>query len=163
MSRLTLCAVGLAVILHGPAWSQNSLPDPAATPGAINPDVTQDNIGDTICARGWTRMVRPPFEFTEAIKRRLVRESGYLDHRLSHYELDHLVPLELGGAPSDVRNLWIELRDAPNGWGADRKDEVEGSLKHLVCDGQLPLAEAQRQIAIDWITAYRRYVLEEAE
>ena len=99
MSRLTLFAVGLAVILHGPAWSQNSLPDPAATPGSINPDVTQDNIGETICARGWTRMVRPTFEYTEAIKRRLVRDSGYLDDRLSHYELDHVVPLELGGAP----------------------------------------------------------------
>ena len=60
MSRLTLCAVGLAVILHGQAWSQNIIPDPGVTPGAINPDVTQENIGDTICARGWTRMVRPP-------------------------------------------------------------------------------------------------------
>ena len=163
MIRMTLCAVGLAVILHGPAWSQNTLPDFATTPGAINPDVTQANIGDTICVRGWTRLVRPPFEYTEAIKRQLVRNSGYLDHRLSHYELDHLVPLELGGAPSDVRNLWIELRDAPDGWGADRKDELEGSLNHLVCDGQLTLAAAQREIAVNWIAAYRRYVLEEAE
>lgn len=52
MGRLTLCAVGLVGILHGPLWSQNTLPDPAVTPGAINPDATQDTIGDTICVRG---------------------------------------------------------------------------------------------------------------
>jgi hypothetical protein len=163
MIRSIALVAGLFVVVHGSAWAQSTLPELSVTPGTINPDVTQDNIGDTICARGWTRTVRPPFEYTESIKRQLVRESGYLDHRLSHYELDHLVPLELGGSPSDVRNLWLEPRDAPDGWGADRKDEVEGALNHLVCDGRLPLAEAQRQIAVNWIIAYRRFVLEEAE
>src|SRR5437588_755269 len=64
----------------------------------------------------------------------------------------------LGGAPSDPRNLWPEPRTSPDGWGADRKDEVEFALNQLVCSGRLPLREAQRAIATDWIAAYLRYV-----
>jgi hypothetical protein len=61
---------------------------------------------------------------------------GYHDRRLSHYEEDHLIPLGLGGAPSDPRNLWPEPRTPPDGWGADRKDEPEFVLNQLVCSGR---------------------------
>ena len=69
-----------------------------------------------------------------------------------------VIPLELGGAPADPRNLWPEPRTSPDGWGADRKDELEFALNQLVCAGRLPLREAQRAMATDWIAAYRRYV-----
>lgn len=145
-------------VLHGAALAQSALPDLAVTPGATNPEVTQENIGATICVPGWTRTVRPPLDYTEAIRRRLVHESAYPDHRLAHYELDHLVPLSLGGAPSDVRNLWIEPRQPQDGWSADRKDELEAALSRAVCAGRVSLVEAQQAIARDWIAAYRRYV-----
>ena len=152
-------AVGLGVavwlVVSGDA---RSLPDPGLTPGALNPAVTEATIDTTICIRGWTRSVRPPAEYTEALKRRQMREYGYADRRLRSYEEDHLVPLDIGGSPDDPRNLWPEPREAANGWNADRKDELEAVLARLVCAHQVPLREAQRAIATDWIAAYRRFV-----
>jgi len=107
---------------------------------------------------GWTRIVRPAVGYTEELKRQQMAAFGYHDRRLSHYEEDHLIPLGLGGAPSDPRNLWPEPRTPPDGWGADRKDELEFVLNQLVCSGGLPLPEAQRAIATNWIAAYLRYV-----
>lgn len=144
--------------MAGQAWAQGALPDPVRTPGAINPDVTQANIGQTICVRGWTRTVRPPEEYTYRLKRRQMRAWGYADRRLRDYEEDHLVPLSLGGAPYDRGNLWPEPRYAADGWDADRKDELEARLAQLVCSGNVSLGEAQRAIARDWIAAYRRYL-----
>lgn len=141
-----------------PALAQASLPDPNRTPGAINPAVTQENIQATICVRGWTRTLRPPREFTDRLKRRQIREYGYRDRRPSHYEEDHLIPLDLGGAPSDPRNLWPEPRYPRDGWTADKKDELEATLARLVCADELPLATARAAIARDWEQAYRRYV-----
>ena len=129
-----------------------SLP-PASTPGAINPAVTQDNIAQTICVRGWTRTVRPPESYTERIKRRLVPRG-----HLQDYELDHIVPLDLGGAPRDPRNLWAEPRWPADGWTAERKDELEAVLVRKVCAGELPLNQARSAIATNWIEAYRKYV-----
>ncbi|MBV8095004.1 MAG: hypothetical protein JO110_17605 [Acetobacteraceae bacterium] len=122
------------------AMAQSSLPDPARTPGALNPSVTQETVAATICMRGWTRTVRPP------------PAARYLNPGY------HLVPIGLGGAPADPRNLWPEPRDPADDWGADRKDEPEAVLNRLVCEGRLPLAEAQSAIARDWIAAYRRFV-----
>ena len=141
-----------------PVLAQSSRPDPAATPGALNPAVTQATIGETICVRGWTRTVRPPAEYTYELKRRQIRAAGYADGRLRDYEEDHLVPLELGGSPDDERNLWPEPRQSADGWDADRKDDLELVLNGLVCSGRLSLAEAQRVIATDWVAAYRRFM-----
>ena len=147
-----------AVAIASAADAQSVLPNAQRTPGAVNPAVTQDNIGQTICVRGWTRTVRPAEEFTYRLKREQMRSWGYADRRLRDYEEDHLIPLEIGGSPNDPRNLWPEPREAPDGWTADRKDELEAELNRLVCAGRLSLEEAQRAIAADWIAAYRRYV-----
>ena len=121
------------------------LPDPACTPGATNPQVTQANIGQTICSYGWTRTVRPPESYTEPLKREQMSEYG--DTRpISDYEADHLIALELGGAPSDPHNLWPEPGSSPN-----QKDDVESAANRAVCDGTMPLASAQHQIATDWV------------
>ena len=145
-------------VLTGSAFAQASLPDPRQTPGAINPEVTQHNLGETICVRGWTHTVRPPEAFTYDLKRNQIRAWGYEDRRLGHYEEDHLIPLGLGGAPYDERNIWPEPRYSADGWTADRKDELEGRLNQLVCSARLSLVDAQRAIASNWIEAYRRYV-----
>ena len=71
------------------------------------------------------------------------------------YELDHLVPLELGGDNSN-RNLWPEpAQPAP---GFHQKDQLENYLHEAVCGGRLALADAQAGIASDWIKLYRQYV-----
>jgi hypothetical protein len=122
------------------------LPDPVCTPGALNPAVTQQDIRSTICKRGWTATIRPPESYTEPLKRRSISAYGYSDHRLADYEFDHLVSLELGGAPRDTRNLWAEPGASPNA-----KDQVESDLNHAVCSGRVTLAAAQQQIATDWV------------
>jgi hypothetical protein len=71
------------------------------------------------------------------------------------YELDHLVPLELGGCPNCETNLWPQPRKVFP--GASEKDEVEDYLHHQVCSGALPLAEAQREIASDWYAVYKEF------
>ncbi len=132
-------------------------PDPTLTPGAIDPTVTQANIHATICRTGWTRAIRPPQPYTEALKRRQVDEYGYPDRRLRAYEEDHLIPLSLGGSPTDPRNLWPQPRHVAGGWDAARKDDLELWLHDLVCQGRMGLAEAQHAIAGDWVRTYRRY------
>ena len=153
----------MAVVLllgSGQALAQRSLPNPLDTPGAINSSVDQHNISDTICAPGWARAIRPPREFTSALKRRQLTACVACDGGpMRGFEEDHLIPLSLGGAPADQRNLWPEPRQPADGWGADRKDELERALHSLVCGGRLPLALAQRSIARNWIAAYRQFVL----
>jgi len=133
-------------------------PNPRLTPGATNPAVAQDNIHATICRRGYAKTIRPPRQYTERLKRRQIREYGYTDRRLRDYEEDHLVSLELGGSPTNPKNLWPEPRHVIGGWGSDAKDRLENRLHTLVCRGRLPLAEAQYAIAHDWIAAYQRFV-----
>jgi len=109
------------------------------TPGVVNPDVTQANIRATICKTGWTRTVRPPVSYTNALKARQMRayrESG----APSAYQEDHLISLELGGHPTDPRNLWPEPYPR-----AAKVDELENELNAKVCSGALSLAEAQEQ------------------
>ncbi len=143
-----LCAAAMA--------SVPTLPNPATNPGALNPAVTQADIRQTICVRGWTKTVRPSFSYTNALKHRLLRRAGLSGRDIHDFELDHLVSLELGGAPSDPRNLWLEPWTGP--WNAHIKDKLENRLNHLVCRGQLSLQAARDAIASNWIAAYKRYV-----
>ena len=133
------------------------LPDPRCTAGALNPAVTQRTIGSTICATGWTSTVRPPESVTEPEKFADMRAYG-IAGRASGYEYDHLVPLELGGAVNDPRNLWPEP-DYPVGRGyyLNPKDHLERALNRLVCRGEMTLSRAQVLIARDWTAAYREY------
>ncbi len=129
-----------------------SLPDAHCTPGAISPAVTQGNIQSTICSYGYTHSVRPRESISEPEKEASLAAYGDAGP-LHHYEYDHLVPLELGGATNDPRNLWPEPGASPN-----PKDALERRMRELVCAGELPLAAAQREIASDWVLAYRRFI-----
>ena len=133
-----------------------ALPDPRCTPGALNPAVTQADIGRTICADGWTATVRPPESITEPEKQASMASYG-LGGSLGVYEYDHLVPLELGGAPNSPRNLWPEPDYSnPSGYDLNPKDRVEYELNREVCDGRISLAAAQHEIATNWVAVYRR-------
>jgi hypothetical protein len=134
-----------------------ALPDPHCTPGALNPAVRQATIYSTICRAGWTESVRPPEWVTESEKYASLRAYGDGD-AVWRYEYDHLVPLELGGAVNDPRNLWPELNyAAPRGYDLNPKDELEDALRRLVCGGEMRLARAQLLIATNWVAARRRY------
>ena len=124
-------------------------------PGSLNPDVTQDNIGQTICVSGWTKTIRPPASYTNKLKRQQMAAMGLTDPPRS-YEEDHLISLEIGGNPTDPDNLWPQPWDGQ--FGAHRKDVIETRLKRLVCDGTISLDQAQTAIRTDWVAAYVTYV-----
>jgi hypothetical protein len=109
------------------------------TPGVLNPAVTQASIRATICRHGWTSTIRPPVSYTNDRKRTGLRAYG-LRGSLSGYQEDHLISLELGGHPTDPRNLWPE----PYPRAAD-VDRIENELNSKVCGGRLSLADAQRE------------------
>lgn len=149
------CGTANAATAQGPARcvAHGVLPDPACTPGAINPGVTQANIGSTICVRGWTRSVRPPEAVSARVKTERMAAYGFPASERPTVELDHLIPLELGGAPDDLANLWPEVSDTPGAGFRNHKDTVERHLNEQVCTGRITLADAQRAIATDWTTA----------
>jgi len=136
-AAILLALVALALRLAQDAGTPAVVADPVRTPGVLNPDVTQATIGSTICVVGWTRSVRPPTEYTNALKRRQMRAYGELGSA-SAYQEDHLISLELGGHPTDPRNLWPEPYPR-----ASQVDTIENDLNRRVCDGSLTLAEAQ--------------------
>jgi hypothetical protein len=111
----------------------------------LNPAVTQETIGATICVSGWTKTVRPPVSVTNAAKRRLIQELEIPEELLVDFELDHRIPLALGGAPSDPRNLELRPWDE-----ATEKDAVEACLSREVCAGRIALDKARRRIWRDW-------------
>jgi hypothetical protein len=132
----------LAAAYFEPASSTSKGPyqaDLVRTPGVVNPDVTQSNITMTICKQGWTRTIRPPTDYTNALKVRQMREYG-VSGSPSQYQEDHLISLELGGDATDVRNLWPEPYPR-----ASEMDSVENDLNAKVCAGDMSLGEAQQK------------------
>ena len=126
---------------HGGTAPLPVLADATLTPGALNPDVTQDTIARTICVRGWTRTVRPTSSYTSQLKLEQMTQYG-LEGSPSDYQEDHLISLELGGHPTDRRNLWPEPYPR-----ATEVDRIENELNAKVCSGDLTLAEAQQKEA----------------
>ena len=154
-TRFLLLPATLVLALSFPAWASD-LPDPSLTPGAINPEVTQQNIHSTICVKRYTKTIRPPAHYTNKLKKRQIREYGYADRNPKHYEEDHLIALSIGGAPHDPLNLWPEPRKSE--WGAKKKDRLEFVLYKMVCNQEISLAEAQHAMSTNWIEAWKRYV-----
>jgi hypothetical protein len=134
---VTAVVVGFAPV-HGHG-THSILADPVRTPGVLNPDVTQANIRSTICRQGWTATIRPPVDYTNALKRKQMRQYGETGS-MSDYQEDHLISLEMGGNPTDPRNLWPEPYPR-----AAEMDKIENQLNSEICDGQLTLAQAQQR------------------
>ncbi len=126
--------------------AHGGLPDSACTPGAIFPNATVQQI----CTYGYTRTVRN-VPFSE--KDQVYAEYGIYQHYAGQYEVDHLVPLELGGS-NDIANLWPEAASPTPGF--HQKDNVENYMHDQVCSGALSLKQAQTEIATNWLAVYNR-------
>jgi hypothetical protein len=156
-------AIGLAAIvalgygfLHSPARTAGTdniatvtpdpiIPDSNLTPGAVrNVDATE------VCRPGEELERRPPASVQKAV----FHEYGMDGAQAQRYEVDHLITPALGGS-DDIRNLWPESYSST--WNAHVKDQLEDRLRSMVCGGQLDLTTAQRDIAKDWVSAYKRY------
>jgi len=127
------------------------LQDPRCTPGALNPAVTQQTIDQTICRHGYTTTIRPPTSYTEPLKHQEMAAYGVGNQSASDFELDHLISLEIGGAPSDPRNLWPQSHGSPSFSFA--KDKVENKLRAEICSHSISLQEGQYRI-LHW-SSYR--------
>lgn len=123
----------------------NGFPDSACTPGAIFPDATRAQI----CVYGYTKTVR---DVPLALKREVYDEYGVIYHHSGEYEVDHLISLELGGS-NNISNLWPEAAAPIPGF--HEKDQVENYLHDLVCNGEIPLSEAQKKISANWLSVYQ--------
>lgn len=126
--------------------------DRRCTPGATNPDVTQANIGSTVCVPNWTQTVRPPTSYTNLLKSTQMAER-HLPGSPADYEEDHLIALAIGGNPTSHANLTPEPWKGPD--GAHIKDAEENRLHRAVCSpvgspGHMDLATAQAKIVADW-------------
>jgi hypothetical protein len=141
VAALALAALAGLILIHrgGGDAAPAVLASVTLTPGSLNPDVTQETIGSTICVRGWTKTVRPPVSYTTPLK--LEQMQAYAEAGPpADYQEDHLISLELGGNPTDPGNLWPEPYPR-----AAEVDKIENDLNAKVCSGELALAEAQRR------------------
>jgi hypothetical protein len=130
------------VITPGPGQPSVILPDKKRTPGALNPKVRQSTIKKTICKSAWTTKIRPPVSYTNALKIKqmvLYEETG----SPSEYEEDHFIPLELGGATRNPKNLWPEPRSQ-----SKLSDPLETSLRRKVCKHVMTLKKARATIRL---------------
>ena len=125
----------------------DALPVAELTPGA-----TWNLTVDELCAPAGHEQR----EVSDAIRVEVLRGYGMERVPPDEYELDYLITPELGGAP-DAKNLWPQ-RYASRTWNAHVKDQLERLLPRLVCDGTISLQTAQREIAVDWIAAYKKHL-----
>jgi hypothetical protein len=135
-----LVALFSSGLILAPAAAEDHQRAPVA--GAVDSHVTQATIHAPICQRGYTAKVRPPRQFTDTIKRQLVNG---LPGSPQDYELDHLIPLGLGGHPTSPKNLWLQT------WPeAAVKDRDELRLHRQVCAGRMTLDQAQHNMLATW-------------
>jgi hypothetical protein len=126
------------------------LPDPKLTPGDVFDVTIQD-----ICVPGYSKKVRA---VPRALRKQAYAKYGITSANEGDYQMDHLVPLSLGGSNS-IRNLWPQSYHTTP-WNAHVKDVLEVRLHNLVCNGKVDLQTAQHEIATDWIKAYQEYIAE---
>jgi hypothetical protein len=129
----------------GPAYVY---PNPLLTPGAV---LTTD--ASTICAPGYASSVRNVPTVTK--KQVHVEYGASYPQSAGAYEVDHFIPLEIGGS-NDIKNLWLEPA-APTP-GFHQKDQFENFEHDQVCDGAISAAEAQRRMVSDWYLYWQQEV-----
>jgi Putative zinc-finger len=124
------------------------LPDRSLTPGATR-KVT--DISD-VCSIAHEEVIG---EVSMSLRQEVFQRYGIVNTRASDYEIDYLIAPGLGGVEA-ISNLWPEPYTSRT-WNAHVKDDLEERLHQMVCDGELDLSAAQRDIATDWIAAYKKY------
>jgi len=143
----TFALVIIAVLLWPPPPASLAIsPNPRLTPGAVLPVTAAD-----ICR------IAPrvkPRDVVASVGNTVFSKYGIHNPQPRYFEMDYLIDPDLGGS-DDPSNLWPQPYSAE--WSAHVKDALEDHLRELVCSQQITLAEAQRDIAADWIAAYRKY------
>jgi hypothetical protein len=149
-AALAACAFALVLVM-GPTFyatvkAEGPRPQARLTPGETRPVELRE-----VCASPRAEVVSR--DIPEKTRREVFAAYG-IRPRDGAFEVDYLVTPDLGGVPS-LRNLWPEPYSAR--WNARVKDALEQRLHQLVCEGQVDLGTAQREMATDWIGAYKKY------
>lgn len=121
----------------------------------ITPGLVRSVSRTSVCSGGSTKQYR---KTTQAMKDQVYAEYGVERNKgicTGGCEVDHLVPLEVGGA-DDVRNLWAQPSQPKPGF--HEKDKLENKLHEMVCAEQIDLEQAQKEISEDWYAAYLKYI-----
>jgi hypothetical protein len=126
---------------------RGAVPDHSLTPGA-----TRSVTITEVCSLPHEKVVA---DVSASLRQKVFQEYGIMNAREGEYEVDYLITPGLGGA-EDIHNLWPESYRSQT-WNANVKDDLEERLHQLVCAGALDLSTAQRDIATDWIAAYKKY------
>lgn len=153
--KVLIAGIAIAVLLgvyNQYRFVQNEkdfLPDHKLTPGVVDNNATKDMI----CTPGYSAKVR---NVSNSTKKAVYHLYG-VDPKNDNYGIDHLISLQLGGS-NDIKNLWPLSYNTKFTWNKYKKDHLENKLKKLVCDNILPMNIAQKEIASNWIDAYKKYV-----
>lgn len=137
----------LVLLLLAPSSASAQLADHALTPGVA----TKLSKAD-VCSRTWGKDAR---HVTLSMKKQVFASYRIPWSAHAHYEVDHLISRELGGA-DEIANLWPEKWIGT--WNAHQKDRAENATHRAVCRGDISLKDAQEQIARDWTVLYQRFV-----
>lgn len=129
------------------AFEPGALPDRGLTPGATRRVTISD-----VCSMAHEDVIE---EVSTTLRQQVFLEYGIVNAHPDDYEVDYLIAPGLGGT-EDIHNLWPEPYTSRM-WNARVKDALEERLHEMVCDGQVDLSAAQRDIATDWIAAYKKY------
>ena len=122
------------------------IPNSYKTPGYLFlPKPTVDEM----CTPGWTKSAR---DVSVSLKKQVFQRYGIDPKNSSHYEVDHMISLELGGG-NNIENLWPQSYETKP-WNARVKDKLENYLHREVCQGRLDRSEAQNLISDNWIDSY---------
>jgi hypothetical protein len=103
--------------------------------GVWNREVTQNNIQDTICVPGWTKTVRPPVSYTNAVKRLL-----WVDEASAR---ECVVKTHAGYDASDDAAAWTQaVNDCAGQLHATKAELSDEDAEHLAqyeLDHKFPL------------------------
>ena len=118
-------------------------PDLICTPGAVLAATAAQ-----VCTPDYSQSVR---DVSESTKEEVYASYGIINHLPDQYEVDHFIPLGLGGS-NDISNLWPEPAEPKPGF--HEKDQVENYLHDQVCNGSISLQLAQDMIRENWVKVY---------
>ncbi len=155
-SVLSLVVVASLIVPH--QWPLRRQPTmyasfvPMSFPATdLTPGVARSETRDQVCRAN----VGKNRDVPATLRRKVFALYGMPSADPKSYEVDYLITPALGGA-DDIGNLWPQSYSA-TAWNARVKDALEDRLHELVCSGDVDLATAQREIATDWIGAYKKY------
>ena len=148
--KIVLAAIAMVIglLAIAPVGAFEVLPDKNLTGGSVRTGDRDAACGHAKESRGWMNAAK---------RDEILRRYGQPPGTHPDYEIDHLIPLCLGGS-DDPSNLWPQpRRSIEETWNAEAKDRLERLMCEMVCDGQIDIATVQEAFATDWIAAYHAY------